>query len=108
MPLIIVIILGLWFAFGDLNTTIADWFWSETPAPWEDVDAFFYPNKSDLSKFEMQPNVGSLESCRSWVSAKANFINDPKMQRSDYECGVGRNDEKSKQWGANVYRITPR
>ena len=71
-------------------STVANWFWSTSAAPWEEVDAFYYPNKYDLTVHQRGIDGGSLENCRAWVGAKAVLYNDPNLERGDYECGVGR------------------
>ena len=71
-------------------STVANWFWPNSAAPWEEVDAVYYPNKYDLTVYQLGRDVGSLENCRAWVGAKAVRYNDPNLERGDYECGVGR------------------
>jgi hypothetical protein len=71
-------------------STVANWFWPTSAAPWEEVIAVYYPNKHDLTVHQLARNVGSLENCRAWVGAKAARYNDPNLERGDYECGVGR------------------
>ena len=55
----------------------------------EQVDAFYYPNKSDLTFHEFFGDVGSYEGCIDAVYRAAAAKNDPNMQRGDYECGIG-------------------
>lgn len=59
----------------------------------DQVDAFYYPNKNDLTKHEFFPNVGSVDNCRTVVIQAAAKHNDPQMARGDYECGVGPTGE---------------
>src|SRR4051812_17219954 len=63
-------ILGLmvWGALGSLRETITGWLWPYTPAPWEDVDAFYYPDKSNQTVFIGNHGVGGLAQCRLWVN----------------------------------------
>lgn len=89
MRVIAFIGLLLWFAFGEPGRTIAGWFWEYDAAPWERVDAFYYPDRNNLEKFKQHSNVGGVEKCRAWVIDKAAENEDPYMQRGDYECGVG-------------------
>lgn len=73
---------------------------------WEQpqVDAYYYPDKSDLSKFEVFSNVGSVDNCRKMVFQAAARNNDQRMQRGDYECGV---DPTGKKLGeVTVYKST--
>jgi hypothetical protein len=41
-------ILGLivWGALGNPTQTIAGWLWPHSPAPWEGVDAYYYPTRA--------------------------------------------------------------
>lgn len=41
---------ALWFWLGDPPKDAANWFWPDSPAPWEQVDAVYYPDNSDLTK----------------------------------------------------------
>jgi hypothetical protein len=94
-----------WFAFGSPASNLAGAIWGDRPAPWESVDAFYYPDRSNLSRSERSINVGSLESCRAWVAAAAAKRNDPQVRRGDYECGVGY----LRDFGdLRVYRVTTR
>lgn len=100
---IVVIGLILWFAFGDPGRTISGWFWEYDAAPWERVDAFYYPDKNNLEKVHQQLNVGGIQECRDWVSRMAASNGDRSLNRGDYECGVG----EPKDWnGMKVYRTT--
>lgn len=69
--------------------TIAGWFWPKSPAPWETVDAFYYPSKTNLPIDRREYDMPSMESCRRWVFQQAALNGDPKLERGDYECGVG-------------------
>ncbi len=53
------------------------------------VDAFYYPNKNDLSVHEAFLDVGSVEACREIARGAAANNGDPNLERGDYECGVG-------------------
>jgi hypothetical protein len=70
----------------------------------EQVDAFYYPNKSDLTVHEFYGDVGSYEGCIDAVFRAAAAKNDPNMQRGDYECGIGPTGETFGP--VNVYRET--
>lgn len=63
--------LGLWLTFGGPADDLAGLFWAERPAPWEKVDAFYYPDRHDLSVHRTARDVKSLDGCRSWVRAMA-------------------------------------
>jgi len=89
MRWIILIAVVLWFVFGEPGKNLADWIWEDTAAPWEEVDAFYYPDKSNLSIVHSSKGLESVDECRRWVSNAANENNDPNLERGDYECGVG-------------------
>ena len=89
MHLIIGIAVVLWFVFGSPMKNVANWFWGDAPAPWEDVDAVYYPNANNLTIDMKNYNVGSVENCRAWVYWQAKRRGDPNLERGDYECGVG-------------------
>ena len=55
----------------------------------EQVDAYYYPNKNDLTKRLFYANVGSVENCRAVIQKVATANHDPNIERGDYECGVG-------------------
>jgi|SRR3989344_4009942 len=83
----------LWFVFGNPLETVAGWFWTENPAPWEQVNAFYYPDRGNLTIDRRELNIGTLEACRDWVNAQAIADGDSSQTRSDYECGVGCKSE---------------
>jgi len=56
------------------------------------IDAFYYPNRADLTIHEAFLDVGSVEQCRSVVYDRANQNNDPNMIVGDYECGIDPHD----------------
>lgn len=97
--------LALWALLGSPNADIAGLFWPSGPAPWEQVDALYYPDRRRLSDHRMARGVGSLDACRAWVRAMAEANDDRGLSRGDYECAVG----KLRDWGGvGVYRVTVR
>ncbi len=54
------------------------------------VDAYYYPDKNDLSQHRSFLDVGSVEKCRVAVFHAATLNGDPRMLRGDYECAIGR------------------
>ena len=103
--ILLCIVIGFWFLLGDPPRTVASWFWGQEAAPWERVDAFFYPNRSDLSAVETRMKVGTVSNCRDWAHSRAASNGDPSFQRSDYECGIGK---PTPVGGLKVYRATVR
>lgn len=105
MPVIILIGVALWFIFGSPPVTVANWFWENDAAPWETVDAYYYPDRSDLSKHQAFSGLASVQACRDQVFAMAAINNDPSMVRGSYECGI----QKTGEFGTmSVYRATVR
>ena len=89
MPYIVLGVILLWLLFGDPKNDIAGWIWPNAPAPWEEIDAYFYPNRNDLSVHNSFNGLASLEACRRWATEQARENGDLGYLRSDYECGVG-------------------
>lgn len=106
MAYLLIIGVAVWFWLGDPPRTVAGWFWEHEAAPWERVDAFYYPSRLDMTKHQQVDDVGSVETCRDAVYAIAAGHGDPDIQRGDYECGVG--PRYYAPWGMNIYRITVR
>lgn len=61
------------------------------------VDAFYYPDRHNLSNYKVFENVGSLEACRDAVMSAAMGQGDRvkgynsapiSLAKGDYECGV--------------------
>ena len=103
MPLILLIVIGLWFWFGNPMKDVAGWIYKTEPAPWETVDAFYYPNIANMSDYRTQKNLKDISECREWVYQMAGINGDPSLRKGDYECGVGKPETR---YGLNVYRIT--
>ena len=105
MRWIVALAIVAWFVFGSPVKDLANWFWSDSAAPWETVDAFYYPDRSDLGEFLSQGGFGSVQECRDWIYSIAASKNDPTLIRGDYECCVGQIDSFG---GMSVYRLTVR
>jgi hypothetical protein len=106
MPWIILICVGLWYLLGDPSRDVANWFWEENAAPWEQVDAIYYSNRHILAEYEFKEDIGSLDNCRRWVDVVAINHKDPGIRRGDYECGI--NPKFNNDWGIKLYRKTVR
>ena len=89
MGWIAAIALVLWALFGDPSKDVANWFWEYEVAPWENVDAYYYPNRSDLSVHVSREDVGSLDGCREWVYAEATQNNEIINERLSSLCIPG-------------------
>jgi hypothetical protein len=87
----VVFVLGLigWEVFGHPKQDIANWFWSDGPAPWERVDAFCYPDKGRLTVSldnmtwvgspNVEPGLGQLPRHKMigvWSAATTNAASD--------------------------------
>lgn len=105
MPLIILAAIGLWFLFGQPAKTVANWLWGSDAAPWETVDAFYYPDANNLAIVNIVSDFDSVQACRDWVYSAAAANGDVGLERGDYECGVQKLDT---YMGMLVYRTTVR
>jgi len=70
------------------------------------VDAFYYPDRINLSQFIEMLNVDSVEACRDWAYAQASKNGDAYMSVGDYECGVNLMKDSSRYGGLRVYEKT--
>jgi hypothetical protein len=82
----IVLALIGWLVFGQ---DITNWYWPNEPAPWERVDAVYYPKKGRLMMSIENYDVRGPPQCRAWVRSAAATENDPGSERGDSECSVG-------------------
>jgi hypothetical protein len=89
MRVIIIILLALWVIFGNVPMTIADIFWQEEATPWETVDAFYYPDRNNLTLYRKMVGLKSVDECRVWVRWSSASNGDDGLDRGDYECGIG-------------------
>jgi hypothetical protein len=89
MDKLLLVALILLLVFGHPGKTIASWLWPNSVAPWENVHAFYYPDRDSLAVDKRRVNIGSLAACRAWVEEQFEVAGDPRMQRGDYECGIG-------------------
>jgi hypothetical protein len=103
LAVILIAAVAGWFYFGSPVSDLADWVWPSSPAPWERVDAHYYPDAGDRSAYESRLDVGDLEACREAATQMAARRGDPQMQRGAYECGVGHVGRTA---GVKVYRVT--
>ena len=97
--------LGGWAIFGSPTKDVANWFWSNEAAPWETVDAFYYPDRNDLSRDQRAYGLESVDACRAWVNGVAHSHNDIGIRRGSYECAVGYLEDFG---DLRVYRTTVR
>ncbi len=97
--------IGAWFYFGDPPKDVANQFWKNDAAPWETVDAYYYPNRNDLSQHQKMTGLSSVEDCRNWVRSVAARNGDSGVLRGDYECAIEVVDTFG---GLFVYRVTTR
>ncbi|MDB5265839.1 MAG: hypothetical protein JWM39_552 [Parcubacteria group bacterium] len=77
-----------WFAIGNPKNDIASVVWANSPAPWESVTGFYYPDKSDLSDNPQTQDSGTLGNCRDWAAITITASVDPTGQSSTYACGI--------------------
>ena len=103
MPFIVVIAIIAWDLIGSPLKDIANILWKTEAAPWETVDAYYYPDRYRLGRYIFVEGLQTVDDCRAWVSSQARLYNDPSIVRGDYECGI----QKLETWnGLSVYRMT--
>ncbi len=100
---IVVVIIWAVVDFKELKFDIADFFYEDSPAPWENVDLHYYPDKNDRFTSKKIFGVGSLDGCRSVVHQLAADNDDSNLQVGDYECLVGL--WKLTESGSPIYRL---
>lgn len=105
IAILVAVILGLWFLFGRPSVDAANWFWPNSAAPWERVDAAYYPDRDNLSNAIEKHDLTDVDECRGWAYWQAGQHGDPSMQRGDYECGIGFLESWA---GMQIYRVTIR
>lgn len=106
MQVLVFIGLILWAVFGSPKKDVANWFYDYKPAPWETIDAFYYPDNNNLSKHSVAYGINSLDECRRWASGQAAANNDPYFTRSSFLCWIGKTGEEFA--GMKVYRTNAR
>lgn len=105
LKLALVTVIIHYLIFGSFRRDAGNFFWPDDVAPWETVDAFYYPDARDPSRFESANGLEDKDQCRSWAQAAALRNQDPDFSEGDYECGIGKLD----QFGSvTVYRIIAR
>lgn len=103
-PIIVVGVIG-WIIFGTPAKDIANWFWKYDAAPWETVDLFFYPDRNDLSQYDVFRGLADVAECRNMIGAAQNKYRGQFSGSYDYECGVGYLERFGSM---SVYRTTVR
>ncbi len=101
MPFIVGALI-LWAIFGSPMHDLAEWFYKYKPAPWEKVDAIYYPDNDNRAKHSIAAGLSSLDECRTWANSQASADNDPYFIRSSYLCWIGKTNEEFA--GMQVYR----
>jgi hypothetical protein len=87
---LVAIALLAWFVFGSPPRGVANWVWPDSPATWEEAEAFYYPDRSDFSTSVSSRPVADLDECRDWVQEQATLQPDPQLLKGYYECAFGR------------------
>ena len=87
---ILVALIVLWSFFGEPSDVVANVFWSESAAPWEDVDVVvYYRDLSGNSHAINGYGLGSVEECREWAASKAMRVRIHGLTYQGYSCGIG-------------------
>lgn len=76
----------LWCVFGEPLSDVAGLFFRSGPAPWEEIDLIYFPDRNSPSASEVTPDISSLDECRTRAFHLALQHDDPDMERGGYEC----------------------
>jgi hypothetical protein len=80
------VVMLVWFVLGEPLTHVANLFYGSGPAPWEEIDLVYLPDKRSPSVNEITSDLGSLAECRTWARHMAVQQDDLRMERGSYEC----------------------
>ena len=99
------IVAGLfaWFALSNPKQDIADVIWPKSPAPWEQVDAYYYPYRDQTQQSHSAFHFQSVKDCRDWIEGKALEYGDTNPGEGAWRCAIGEYDKMSEQ---QTYRLT--
>lgn len=84
----LLIALLLWFALGDPLLHIANLLYPDGPAPWEEIDLAFMPDRDDPRSELLFPDLRTLDECRTQARMQADQHDDYEMNRSLWTCRV--------------------
>ena len=99
---LVILAIIAWFIFGKPISSGTDLLWPTSPAPWERVDAFYYPDKMDFAKLQTKRGFKTVPECKAWIKAQAAANNDPEMRQGKYKCAIGF---MGNEFGKKVYRV---
>lgn len=89
MYLAVAVLVVGWAVLGSPRRSVADLIWPDGPAPWETIEALYYPDKTDLRHSIVTGGLHSLADCRTAVRFLAWRAGDEAFERGDYACGIG-------------------
>ena len=96
------IVLAIWYI--EPIRTLTNMIWSNNAAPWEKVEAIYNPVEGSRLTYNRVIGLASVHERRMWALQVAATNNDPRLERTEYECGVGESDFEYA--GVTVYRLT--
>jgi len=79
-----------WFLLSNPKNDIANFIWTNSSAPWEKVDGYYYPDKNTTIGMEKKEAVGDSDDCKDWAELNAKAHQDKEFNRGKYQCGVGQ------------------
>jgi hypothetical protein len=92
-------------SFGNPHRHIADLFWPNDAAPWEQVTAVYVPDVSQPTRIKIsEAAFDNLDACQSHVMAQAAEHGDPDLQQGRFECAIGFYADKDDGTGGE-YRL---
>ena len=92
-------------SFGNPHRHIADFFWPDDAAPWENVTAVYVPDISKPTRVKISDAVfDDVAACRKHVMEQAAEHGDPNLEKGRFECAIGFYAEKDDGTGGE-YRL---
>ena len=83
---LVVMVLLVWLVLGEPLIHVANLLYAAAPAPWEDINLVYHPDKRSPSVNAITSDLGSFAECRSWARHMAAQQDDPRMERGSYQC----------------------
>ena len=81
-----------WWMFGDPRQVLAHHAFPDRPAPWEAVNAVYFPDREDRATKLVRPRFVSMQECRNWIYREATRAGDPRLRRGDWACEIVAGD----------------
>lgn len=104
------IILAVWLLSSDPLKQAAYAFWPNSPAPWEDIEGYYYPDRESqyhrFGRYTRREGFASVEDCRRWAMSLAERLDREQQRSAAYSCAWGLTDVYEPH--LRIYRGTTR